>query len=1410
MKKITKIIYIILLISVFAAALALTACKPTPVEDAAVTATVHFGLQGASDVTFSVKSGESFLDQLNQVAKPATELEFDGYYLNGTAVTAQTLAPAEDFTVTAKWLASYTVRYYLEQADGSFAEDEERTQLFKGALGSEVQAEIIEISGYVFDESAQNVTQATLGESGAALKLYYKAAIFTLTFDKGYATSATGSMSSFSGKSGASYVIPQCGFVSQAEFVEFNTKNNGTGTSYKPGDSVTLTEDVTLYAVWQATVTQETWLEKDDVVGEYVRGETESFKATVGQPAIAKNPDESKYETDSQHEGSVNTGRVGETGFTLKVYYKLRSFTIIYADDGATQTVRWGGKFIVRTPENADPASEVISYCSSSTGNGRDYPFGAEIVITSDLTLYPVIIDVYADDAGSGDAVKLRRNMTGRGAATLVHSGKEYEGYVNVNEDAGTVEFEVALDDSTVYGRVYNDDAGNNLFTYRGEEAGAYIYVDPLYYDEEGKGYPNPNVMLVLDGYGAAVLAMPEENTERVENFMCVYESTSEGDYYLYGIMPATGEEIEMYFSLVPQSLDVGEGVVLDGYFMQFGEEGYYALYYYYNLEIDDSYMMMLDGYGNGELYNVTYDPDTDEPSLELIAQGVYFYANYFDESDPEMIFWPDNGDPFYFIWQELGEEGYEGIGLFSIRHNEQGEYAHADGTTPSTLYLDGYNGAYFSAEGNIETERACYYTITPTDKSAVFTLIATFIDDDSRLAFEINVNLRTFRMFDDGFVVVDGVLTEYLGTSSVIEIPEGVTEIAANVFNGKDVTFVTFPTTLKKIGDHAFQNSSVSGASALKTVYFKSATPPELGEDVFRWIKGNFKIYVPDGAEEAYRKAFATATPSQPQGYGQFVTSQAEQANKPLYEIVDGVLVSYNNKDVNPVNVTVDIPAEVTEIADGVFLGLDYIVAVNLNNVVVIGANAFRGCVNLGSVTFNPATESVGAYAFYECALTKISFGSVQSIGELAFARNFGLVSVSFDGAVGSIGSRAFYECGRVVSEDEMQVSPLEFVITFASDVPPVLEGLPFDGVLSLRVYVPSYETGIAYAENPDANWARYSTALRVKAASAELWYSKSNAAAVLELGDRIMFDEYYFGLYKREGNIFSVVWFEYSQFTLGLTVIENRLTIQPNGEMTGMDVTDVGDSETYVFVKGGTTLTYKGVRDPSETLEITFGSASGKYCGVDVPMDYSNYRTHFTYDGYVYTVSMNNDCTFSYTRSKITVERTYTAADGSTITIYDGDIIQADGCLKNVDGIAGADGNGLSTTTRGWYLTELGDDAYMFRVMWRNDSYVITVRISGSTFTYTWELASSIITYRDSSTDDIAIVTKTTDGTVTSIHILFKTSNGSVEVNAQFESAQGSVFVLTIVSEEAEEFNGTYKITLNEADKTFTLVRQ
>jgi outer membrane protein OmpA-like peptidoglycan-associated protein len=76
----------------------------------------------------------------------------------------------------------------------------------------------------------------------------------TITF---VANGGSGSLSELSGASGASVTLPSASSIVRAGYTlsSWNSASNGSGTSYAPGQSLTLTSTLTLYAQWKSVPT---------------------------------------------------------------------------------------------------------------------------------------------------------------------------------------------------------------------------------------------------------------------------------------------------------------------------------------------------------------------------------------------------------------------------------------------------------------------------------------------------------------------------------------------------------------------------------------------------------------------------------------------------------------------------------------------------------------------------------------------------------------------------------------------------------------------------------------------------------------------------------------------------------------------------------------------------------------------------------------------------------------------------------------------------------------------------------------------------------------------------------------------------------------------------------------------------
>ncbi len=82
--------------------------------------------------------------------------------------------------------------------------------------------------------------------------------------------------------------------------------------------------------------------------------------------------------------------------------------------------------------------------------------------------------------------------------------------------------------------------------------------------------------------------------------------------------------------------------------------------------------------------------------------------------------------------------------------------------------------------------------------------------------------------------------------------IPNSVKTIGWWAFSScKSLTSVTIPNSVTNIGNYAF-----AACDSLTSITFEGSTPPELGKEVFKYVKSTIPVYVPANSIEAYKKA--------------------------------------------------------------------------------------------------------------------------------------------------------------------------------------------------------------------------------------------------------------------------------------------------------------------------------------------------------------------------------------------------------------------------------------------------------------------------------------------------------------------------------------------------------------------------
>ncbi len=191
--------------------------------------------------------------------------------------------------------------------------------------------------------------------------------------------------------------------------------------------------------------------------------------------------------------------------------------------------------------------------------------------------------------------------------------------------------------------------------------------------------------------------------------------------------------------------------------------------------------------------------------------------------------------------------------------------------------------------------------------------------------------------VIDEGFVYADESKTKlvvYIGTDSVVTIPNSVTTIGNNAFKkNTNMTSVIIPTSVTSIGDSAFYN-----CTSLTSVTIPDSVI-SIGKRAFYECTSLTSVTIPNSIKsiEAYTFCFC-------------------------YKLA-----------------SVIIPDSITSIGSYAFYNCSELKSVNIpNSVTSIGSYAFYDCSELTSVIIQNSVTSIGSSAFYN--VDSIYYGGIST----------------------------------------------------------------------------------------------------------------------------------------------------------------------------------------------------------------------------------------------------------------------------------------------------------------------------------------------------------------------------------------------------------------------------------------------
>ena len=240
----------------------------------------------------------------------------------------------------------------------------------------------------------------------------------------------------------------------------------------------------------------------------------------------------------------------------------------------------------------------------------------------------------------------------------------------------------------------------------------------------------------------------------------------------------------------------------------------------------------------------------------------------------------------------------------------------------------------------------------------------------------------------------------QYCYSLTSVELPEGLTTLGTDAFYScQKLSKIILPSTLKTIGSYLIGNTGVSAVVSHIQEPFKisnyvfgtSQWDSELQANVFQPCSAT--LYVPEGTKEKYQ---------QYEGWTMF---KAIEEGDVLEAVVDGLKYSYQASSDQATVIRGDY-----EQLENVTIPSTVTIGESTYRVTAIGTSAFSELQNLKTVTINEGITEIQERAFQSSAITQVALpNSLKSIGNEAFESCDTLQSVVIPEGVETIGDYAF-----------------------------------------------------------------------------------------------------------------------------------------------------------------------------------------------------------------------------------------------------------------------------------------------------------------------------------------------------------------------------------------------------------------
>ncbi|HML37823.1 MAG TPA: leucine-rich repeat protein, partial [Bacillota bacterium] len=287
----------------------------------------------------------------------------------------------------------------------------------------------------------------------------------------------------------------------------------------------------------------------------------------------------------------------------------------------------------------------------------------------------------------------------------------------------------------------------------------------------------------------------------------------------------------------------------------------------------------------------------------------------------------------------------------------------------------------------------------------------------------KVDAGSSTFKDIDGVLFSKDGKILLYYSvagrTAKTYTVPEGTVRIEADAFrtNYEDtltsaLESVSYPSTLKEIGDRAFWQTSLKEITIYPGI--------TMGNNVYELCKNLKTVHVAEGVTELSKNLFygldnleTLTLPSTLKVIGE---SALERYPLASIQLPEGLEEIGNDAFANAKLTSLTIPASVTTLGDRAFYINSELKTLNFaegSKLETINQYAFSGCKALENVTLPAGLKVMGTGAFSNCYnLTAISLpDGLTALGDSVFAYT-GIQTITFPDRMTTIGNYTFYGC--------------------------------------------------------------------------------------------------------------------------------------------------------------------------------------------------------------------------------------------------------------------------------------------------------------------------------------------------------------------------------------------------------------